>query len=67
MIQKTHITVAEAATLVKKSKALIYRVIDQGKLRAEDTSDGLRLRTTDVLRVFADRKPGRPRRNTPPT
>jgi len=65
MIHQTHVTVAEAALLVGKSRALVYRVISEGKLRAEETSDGLRLRTTDVLRVFADRKPGRPRRNTP--
>lgn len=67
MIHQTHVTVAEAAVLTGKSKSLIWRHIRHGRLRSEETSTGLRLRTADVLTFFANRKPGRPRHDTPTT
>ena len=67
MIHKTHLTVAEAATLTGRSKSIIQRHIRQGRLRAEETTAGRVLRTADVLDFFAKNgRPGRPRRDTPP-
>ena len=64
----TWVTVAEAATLTGKSKRLIYNLIDDRKLHAEESSAGKTINLAELRRVLANRRgPGRPRRDTPNT
>ncbi len=58
---KSELTVAEAAAACGRSKPTIYRWIDQGILRAEDTSEGLIVRSIDLMRVAGRQRLGRPR------
>lgn len=58
---KAELTVAEAAAACGRSKPTIYRWIDQGLLRATDTSDGLTVRSIDLMRVAGRQRRGRPR------
>ena len=64
MIHQQYITVAEAAILTHRSKSVIHRHIREGRLRAEETDRGARMKTMDVLEFFRDRRPGRPSRDT---
>lgn len=60
------VTVAEAATLTGKSKQLIYQLIEQRRIRTEESSTGMILNLAELRRVLANRRgPGRPRRDTP--
>lgn len=60
------VTVAEAATLTGKSKTLIYNLIDDRLIHAEDSSDGITVSLAELRKVLANRRgPGRPRRDTP--
>lgn len=58
---KTELSVPEAALLVRKSTATVYRWIRDGRLQAEDTTDGPIVRTADLLVAASKVKPGRPR------
>lgn len=48
---KTHLTIAEAVALTGKSKTTVYRWIDEGKLCADDTSEGMSVSRTQLLNV----------------
>ena len=58
---KSDLTVAEAAAAAGRSKPTIYPWIDAGLLRAVDTSDGLVVRSIDLMRVAGRQRRGRPR------
>lgn len=58
---KTHLTIAEAVALTGKSKSTVYRWIDEGKLRADDTSEGMSVSRTQLLKVAGTVKRGRPK------
>lgn len=58
---KDELTIEEGAALVRKSTATLYRWIRLERLEAIDTSDGLRVRTTDLLETASRVRPGRPR------
>lgn len=60
-MMKKYLTVAEAAVLVRRGKATIYRWIEAGDLLALDTDRGLEVRADEVQQVAASKRPGRPR------
>ena len=60
-IRKRELTIAEAAAATGKSPDTIYRWVRGGKLRATETTDGLNVRTEDVLAAAARTRPGRTR------
>lgn len=60
------VTVAEAAALTGKSKRLIYNLIDDRRIRTEESTAGMLVNLAELRRALANRRgPGRPRRNTP--
>lgn len=60
-IRKRELTIPEAAVAAGKSPDTIYRWVRRGKLRATETSEGLMVRTDDVLATATRTRPGRPR------
>jgi hypothetical protein len=58
---KAELTVAEAVAASGRSKTTVYRWIEQGLLKATDTSDGLVVRSIDLMRVAGRQRRGRPR------
>lgn len=60
-VAKAELTIAEAAALTGKSTDTLYRWIRNGRLTAEDTTDGPIVQTDAVLAAAAKVRPGRPR------
>lgn len=58
---KSELTVAEAVVASGRSKTTIYDWISEGSLRAVETSDGLVVRSIDLMRVAGRKRRGRPR------
>lgn len=58
---KADLTVAEAIAASGRSKTTVYRWIADGLLRATETSDGLSVRSIDLMRVAGRQRRGRPR------
>ncbi|UAJ80169.1 hypothetical protein IT072_03730 [Leifsonia sp. ZF2019] len=58
---KTELTVAEAVVASGRSKTTVYRWMDTGLLRFEETSDGRTVRSIDLMRVAGRQRRGRPR------
>lgn len=58
---KAELTVAEAVVACGRSKTTVYRWIDDGLLKAHDTSEGLVVRSVDLMRVAGRQRRGRPR------
>lgn len=58
---KAELTVAEAVVACGRSKTTVYRWIDDGLLKATETSDGLTVRSIDLMRVAGRQRRGRPR------
>lgn len=58
---KAELTIAEAVAASGRSKTTVYRWIAQGLLKATDTSEGLIVRSIDLMRVAGRQRRGRPR------
>ncbi|WP_434315852.1 helix-turn-helix domain-containing protein [Leifsonia sp. P73] len=58
---KAELTVAEAVAASGRSKTTVYRWIADGLLKATDTSEGLIVRSVDLMRVAGRHRRGRPR------
>lgn len=61
-MMKAELSISEAALLVQRSRATVYRWIDEGLLVPFDTAEGLKVRSVDLLAVAGRARRGRPRR-----
>ncbi|MBO1739682.1 hypothetical protein [Leifsonia sp. TF02-11] len=58
---KAELTIAEAVAASGRSKTTVYRWMDEGLLRFEETSEGRTVRSIDLMRVAGRQRRGRPK------
>ena len=63
MTEPTWVTVSQLVILTGKSKSVLYRLIDEGRIRPERSSAGMLVNVAQARKVLAQRPgPGRPKR-----